>query len=208
MEQTKQTLIKHAKGGALSVVMLVITGLLTALFLPLLIFSIAQEPEMIGFFAFVVISFGACFGVLLYCRRSPARIHVFRKYGNADQVTRMVDEALNDPAKIYDDKNIIVSQKYIMMRNRYISILKLEDLLAVYPFTQSYNFVPVAAGLQVTDKWGEQQRFVLGLASTKANEIIEKMMPYCPNTSFGFSAQTNQYVKQNKIPLPPKISQI
>ena len=204
MNPTEQTLLKHAKGGALIAVMTVITGLLVAFFALLLIYAITSDPEMIGFFVFVVLGFGFSFGLCLYNLLNPTRNHVFRKYGNPSEVAKMVDEALNDTTKIYEDKTIIVTRKYIMQRNKYTTILKLEDMLAAYPFTQSYNFVPVAAGLQVIDKWGEQRRFMFGLTTSKAKDIIEQIMPYCPNTSFGFSAQTNQYVAQNKIALPPK----
>ena len=205
MNPTEQTLLKHAKGGAGILILAIITGLFVAFFSILLIYSItAGDSEMIGFFVFVVLGFGFSFGLCLYNILNPTRNHVFRKYGSASEIAKMIDEALNDPNKIYEDKSMVITRKYILNRKKYTSFHKLDDILAAYPFTQSYNFVPVAAGLQIIDKWGEQLQFTFGVTTTKAKEIMDAIMPYCPNTSFGFSAQTNQYVKQNKIALPPQ----
>lgn len=197
MSETEMKLIKHARGGAGVVTTLVVTMIFAGLSVWL---ALTEDGDVTVWWVLAVLFAG----ISVYCvyrLSTPRRNKVFRKYKSLEDVAKMIDELLASE-KIYEDKFLMVSNKYVMSTKDYTSIRKISDILAAFPYTQTYNFVPVAGGLRLIDKWGDSISVPSGISTAKARDVMEILAQHHPHIALGFNADTLAVIKNNKMKLP------
>ncbi len=195
MEDIKKRLLHDAGGGVGIVMTLVVVLLFGALGIWL---ALTDEESSTWWILSVI--FIAIAAYCVYKLATPQKNKIFRKYESVDKVAAMINELLSSE-KIYEDKYLMISDKYIMSMKDSTTIRKLSDILAAYPYTQSYNFVPVAGGLRLVDKWGDIISIPSGISTAKARDVMERIAPICPKIALGYNAATLKYIKDNKIKL-------
>lgn len=196
MSETEMKLIKHARGG----VGIVLTLIIVIIFAGLSIWLTSTDDDATVWWVLTIL-FISISVYCIYKLSTPRKNKVFRKYGSLEDVAEMIDELLASE-KIYEDKFLMVSDKYIMSTKDYTSIRKISDILAAFPYTQSYNFVPVAGGLRLIDKWGDSISVPSGISTAKARDVMEILAQHHPHIALGFNAETLNRIKNNKVKLP------
>ncbi len=133
---------------------------------------------------------------------SPASSMIFKKYGNSNEIEKILNKINNNI--VYQDDSIIISKDYAMKKNDIESIVSFDNVLAVYKMINKQTGVIVSVSYQVAiiDKYNDLISFSYSKdEEEKANEVISILAKKCKNAKIGYSQETLQYVKNNKVSL-------
>ena len=128
----------------------------------------------------------------------PRKCSVFSKYGNEEQISRILWEISN--TKEYESKHLVISRNYIYNPKEIVSLVACDDVLGVHKYIHKTNWIVDEIALDVTDKYGAIHRFDVE-SEEKCNELLKYLMYKCRNAKFGYSNEQQEYIKQNVIPV-------
>ena len=182
-------------------------------FCDVMFFMYLYNMEMDGSW-FMLIFFGFMGVVLSYvCVKSllvvidPYKSDIFKKYGTSEELEKILQEIENTIE--YQDDKIIVAQNYVADKNDYERILAYKDILRVHKLVHKTNFVIDGYSVVITDKYNQEVRYSYSAKEEeKVNGLLVMIGSKCDNAKFGYTKEAEQYVKENKVELPPEPVQV
>lgn len=115
---------------------------------------------------------------------TPSKSTLFERFGDAENVSRII--SIMNKTKMYEDYNIIVSQDYIMEKDVYGSLLKLDDVRRIYIRVHKVNYVTSEYGLVLCDKYGEVEYKYERRERPIIEKLIMMLKKRCPTAQFGY----------------------
>lgn len=129
---------------------------------------------------------------------NPLKDPIFEKYGSPKKVKEILNELNNNV--IYQDKNIIMSKKYIMVKNNFSELIAFKDVLGIHKLQHRKNGVTNYYGVVLTDKYGCEHTYTYRVKSEKkCDELLLITASLCPNAIVGYTKQQKQYIEENKV---------
>lgn len=133
----------------------------------------------------------------------PEKSDIFKKYGNVDKIQKIIDEI--NTTKIYEDKNLIISENYICDRNDIEKIVKCSDILGIYKEIHKVNYIIDCYKIIIIDKYGQETSYAYKPSDDQlCNQLLHLLSFKCKNAKLGYTQDVLNYVKNNKISLPKK----
>lgn len=131
---------------------------------------------------------------------NPLKDPVFRKYGSPKKIKEILNE-LNSNI-VYEDENIIMSNKYITEKKDFSGLIAFEDVLGIHKLQHKKNGFTNYYGVILTDKYGYEHRYTYQVQNeNKCDELIMITANLCPNAVVGYTKQQKQHIKENKVEL-------
>jgi len=131
---------------------------------------------------------------------NPLKDPVFRKYGSPKKIKEILNE-LNSNI-VYEDENIIMSDKYITEKKDFSGLIAFEDVLGIHKLQHKKNGFTNYYGVILTDKYGYEHRYTYQVQNeNKCDELIMITANLCPNAVVGYTNQQKQHIKENKVEL-------
>lgn len=186
-EKIKKQASKMIKGS----IVLLVLGILATLFC-----LIAFEGEDLLFILFVspltVIGL-----ILLICgivRKShPEKSNCFKKN---PKLLEMADELFSNV--VYEDNFIIASHKVLANKKDITQMVNTNEVVWIYEYTQSYNFVSTTHDLLVRTYDYTMRVSVYSKGQQTIIELIDKICNLCPNARVGYSDENFEYFNQRQ----------
>ncbi len=180
------------------------------LFLMCIVYIISSEDrsEMLKYMIFLIAGTGY-FGFILTRGAietakvviDPSKSDVFKKYGDESVIMKIVDEI--EKTVEYDDGKIVISQNYVFDKNDIEKLVACKDVLRVHKLEHKTNFFTDGYALVITDKYDcEIKYFYNSQDEETVDKLIAMLSEKCTNAMFGYTAQSEKYVMDNKIKLP------
>lgn len=132
---------------------------------------------------------------------NPSKDNVFKKYGSPKKVQQILNKLNKN--KIYEDDNLIMSQKYITNKKDFSDLTCFNDVLGVHKLHHKKNNITNYYGVILTDKYGFEHSYTYTVKNEKkCDELLLLIANLCPNAEIGYTKQQKQYIKENKEKLP------
>lgn len=137
---------------------------------------------------------------------NPLKSTIFKKYGNIDKIEEIIDEIENDIE--YQDKRIIVSRNYVLDKKDVENLVAYKDILRVHKYIHKTNFQMDGCGLVITDKYGDELRYLYGDSGERTvDKLIYMISEKTSKAKVGYTTEAAQYVEKNKIDIDEKLIQ-
>lgn len=120
------------------------------------------------------------------------------------KICSSINDALDEieATALYDDKRLIVSQRFIVSKKDCRDLFLLDDILGIYVRVHKTNFVIDKYTIVIADKFDRSANFDY---SPKQKEIMEQVLliltSKCKHAKVGYSQETLDYIKNNTIKL-------
>lgn len=132
---------------------------------------------------------------------NPTKDNVFKKYGSPKKVQAIIDDLNKN--KIFEDKNIMMSKKYITDKKDFSDLVSFNDVLGIHKLHHKRNNVTDYYGVILTDKYGFEHSYTYAVKNEKkCDELFLLIASLCPNAEVGYTKQQKQHIKENKEKLP------
>ena len=180
-----------------------------------ILFFLISLPFNIGFFvmlnqpdssmAWVALIFAIGFDWMtissIKSAMNPLEDDVFKKYGSPKKVKEMLNDLNKN--KIYEDKNIIMSKKYITNKNSFSDLIAFDDVLGVHKLKTTKMGMPYYYGVILTDKYGQEHRYTYNVLDQKeCDKLLEMTASLCKYAEKGYTKEQRKYIKENTEKLP------
>lgn len=192
---TREDILKQIRRK--NIVPAISSGIVT-LFWSLLIFEAYQSTDY-----FLIIFWGIFFALFLYAFVisfqlviNPYKNKVFLKFKNIDNLVKIVNEIYNN--RIFEDKNIIISEKYVIDKEDFSQISYLKDINTIHKFVKKKNYAVQYYAITINDKYEEY----LIKYNVKDEDIIDiainQLAFYSENAKIGYTKENRKYAKENR----------
>ncbi len=151
-------------------------------------------------FGIMLVYMGIRFIKSLILAFNPDKDIVFRKFKSVDKLSEIIKQIYTN--KIYEDKHIIFSNKYLTDKKDYTKTVSCEDVLGLHRNVIKKNGVTSYWELAVTDKYGCEIRFKYGFFyGDEVEKIIKLLSTVCPNAEVGFTRKQRKHIYDNYVDL-------
>lgn len=136
----------------------------------------------------------------------PLKSDLFKKYGSPEEIANILNEIEN--TKEYEDRNLIISKRYISDKKDYSKIVACDDVLGVHKLVHKTNFVVDYFQIVITDKYGFEITYSYPVKEQeKCDKLLMIIANKCKNAKAGYTKQEQDHIKANKQELPDDIKQ-
>ena len=134
----------------------------------------------------------------------PINDDVFKKYGTPDNVSKILKEI--EQNKIYEDKNMIMSKKYITDKRDISKLVSCDDILGAHKVIHRTNYVIDYYGVEITDKYRKIIDYTYDTSEEETvNKILGILSQVCPNAVIGYTNDELKNINNNAVKLPKEI---
>lgn len=155
----------------------------------------------VGLFCFFIYK---TFFKSVYLIIKPIKADIFRKYGSPQKIQKIVEEI--EKTKIYEDRHLIISKKYISDKTDYSKILLCNDIIGVHKLVHSLNGRVDYYKIVLIDKYNDTITYQY---NEKEENLVDQLLlaisSKCPNAEFGYDKKEWEHIKKNSIKLPKEI---
>lgn len=184
--------------------------LLMSAFLSFVLFGgvqmVTQEELNIWYIVFLVfvgfITFFSLRSMVYYAKIviKPEEAPIFKKYGSPDNVLKILNEIENTIE--YEDKNLVISKKYISDKKDYSKIVACNDVLGAHKLVHKTNFVIDYYQIVIIDKYNEEMTYKYGRDDEeKVNQLLILIGSKCKNAELGYTQKEREHIEKNKVDL-------
>lgn len=128
----------------------------------------------------------------------PENSKVFKKYGPPSNVEKIISNAKKN--KIYEDYNFIISKDYIYDKGNYETLISCDNVLGAYKSVYTRSGVVLYYKIVITDKY-YQSIIIKYSHDADIDAILKIISKICPNAKVGYSKETKDYIKENRVKL-------
>lgn len=154
---------------------------------------------------FIIIPFAVLFdwlaikGLIIFV--DPTKDPVFKKYGSPAKVASIIDNI--EKHKIYENKNIILSDKYYFNKHDYSDLVAFDDILGVHKLVHKRNFYIDYYAVQIIDKYGFEHSITFRpKEENECNKLLEIFADRCLFAEIGYTDKEREHIKNNTEKLP------
>ena len=194
----------NLKQALFSLIYVLMFNIPLVIFVYLLITESIEISMIVAVFIFAI--FAIIFDIGFYKNIKlvifPERSDIFKKYGDIENIQKILNEI--NKTKIYEDKQIIISENYIYDTNDLENLVKCSDVLGVHKLVHKTNFVVDCYKIIITDKYGHEISYNYKPSQEKlCNKIMYLIGTKCKNAKLGYTKEKQDYINKNKINLSP-----
>ena len=110
------------------------------------------------------------------------------------QILQQLEELLDN--KIYEDKYVILSEKYIAPQQNILQILELDKICWLYLYVQKMNGIKVIKMIKVFTATNHLD--IVVYSKEDEQKVMSIMCKFAPNAKVGYNQENSQYYKEVK----------
>lgn len=125
----------------------------------------------------------------------PFKSNIYKVYGD---ISKILDEI--ELTAEYDDKQIIISERFVISKCDYRNLFLFDDVLGIYVQVHRTNLITDRYSIVVADKFERIAMFnYLPKQKDIVNEVLLILISKCKNAKIGYSDETLDYIKSNQV---------
>lgn len=146
---------------------------------------------------FAIVNLFSCLVLLKHYNIYKMYNNHINDYGDVEEIRKAV---IANPIGI--DNYTAYDKSFIVSLKDGGNIIATNDVLNLHEYIRNKNGGPVYKSLVAVNKYGKPIEFVYHCDSQNIKAAIIGVSGYCPNSSFGYSADAKNYIKQHKQARP------